>query len=394
VVRASRQEQTSGVGVSEVSADFERINWGPVPNAQHDLGTDLFVQARDARGFDLGLVVGVQVKAGPSYFAQPDAAEDGSLRGWWYYEPQVDHFHAWVTHGLPHLLVLRNLESRTSYWVHVIAERVESTGKGAKILVPVDQTIDLEHLDALLAVAASHKPVIGLEGTAWAASASYIAPARRLRYALLVPRLVAPHRNTGFGTAIGPEQAVALLAQGRVRDLGIFAEKHPAVPGLEEAGSSRDWRWRFVAALGRLWIDGDRDAVAARIDDAPNPQSRAAACVVTACALMDAERHAEAVALLSDQPDDAGPVDWAWIQGQVARARAEAVTSPLRARMPPSPCAPLSATPTTSPPRRSGRPPRSCCSRPPRGAKSGSMSSSWRTTPPCRGGARRRCRRP
>jgi hypothetical protein len=323
VVRASQQEQTSGVGVSEVSADFERINWGPVPNAQHDLGTDLFVQARDARRFDLGLVVGVQVKAGPSYFEHPDLAEDGSLLGWWYYEPQVDHFDAWVTHGLPHVLVLHDLETRTSYWVHVTAQAVESTGQGAKILVPVNQTIDPEHLDALLAVAASHKPVIGLEGTAWAASASNIAPARRLRYALLVPRLVAPHRNTGFGTAIGPEQAVALLAQGRVRNLTIFADKHDAVPSLEEAGSSRDWRWRFVAALGRLLIDDDRSAVAARIDDAPNPASRATACVVTACALMDAERHAEAVALLSRQPDDASPVDWAWIQGQVARARAE-----------------------------------------------------------------------
>jgi hypothetical protein len=265
----------------------------------------------------------VQVKAGPSYFEQPDLAEDGSLRGWWYYEPQVDHFNAWVTHGLPHLLVLHDLDTRTSYWVHVTAQAVESTGQGAKILVPVNQTIDPEHLDALLTVAASHKPVIGLEGTAWAASASNIAPARRLRYALLVPRLVAPHRNTGFGTAIGPEQAVALLAQGRVRDLTIFAEKHPAIPSLEEAGSSRDWRWRFVAALGRLLIEDDRSAVAARIDDAPNPASHAAACVVTACALMDAERHAEAVALLSGQPDDASPVDWAWIQGQVARARAE-----------------------------------------------------------------------
>jgi hypothetical protein len=323
VVRASQQEQTSGVGVNEVSADFERINWGPVPNAQHDLGTDLFVQARDARRFDLGLVVGVQVKAGPSYFEHPGLAEDGSLRGWWYYEPNVDHFDAWVTHGLPHLLVLRNLETRTSYWVHVTAQAVESTGQGAKVLVPVGQTIDSEHLDALLAAAASHKPVIGLEGTAWAASASNIGPARRLRYALLVPRRVAPHRNTGFGTAIGPEQAVALLAQGRVRDLTIFAEKHPAVPSLEEAGSSRDWRWRFVAALGRLLIDDDRSAVAARIEDAPSPESRVAACVVTACALMDAERHADAVALLSAQPDDASPVDWAWIQGQVARARAE-----------------------------------------------------------------------
>jgi Domain of unknown function (DUF4365) len=194
-VRASQQEQTSGVGVSRVTADFQLIGWAPVPNAQHDLGTDLLVQARDARGFDRGLPVGVQVKAGPSYFEQPAHAGDGSLLGWWHYEPKVDHFEDWVTHGLPHLLVLHNLGTRTSYWVHVTAKAVESTGKGAKILVPVDQTIDRGHLDDLLAVAASHKPVIGLEGTAWAASASNVAPARRLRHALLVPRLVAPHRT-------------------------------------------------------------------------------------------------------------------------------------------------------------------------------------------------------
>jgi len=324
MVRASRQEQTGGVGVSEVTAALQRIGWGPVAlNAQHDLGTDLFVQARDARGFDRGLFVGVQVKAGPDYFSQPASAADGMLLGWWYYEPKVDHFEDWVTHGLPHLLVLHNLDTRVSYWVHVTAKAVEITGKGAKILVPADQTIDQAHLDDLLAVAASHKPVIGLEGTAWAASASNIAPARRLRHALLVPRLVAPHRNTGFGTVIDPEQAVALLAQGRVRDLAIFAEKHDAVPTLEEAAASKDWRWRFVAALGRLWINGDRSAVAARIDDAPNPASRAAACVVTACALMDAEGHAEAVALLFEQPDDASPVDSAWIQTQRTRVRAE-----------------------------------------------------------------------
>jgi hypothetical protein len=323
MVRASQQEQTSGVGVSEVSANFERINWGPVLNAQHDLGTDLFVQARDARRFDRGLPVGVQVKAGPSYFEQPAHAEDGSLLGWWYYEEHADHFDDWVTHGLPHLLVLHDLDTRVSYWAHVTAKAVESTGKGAKILVPVSQTIDQEHLDDLLDVAASHKPVIGLQGTALAAKASNIPPARRLRHALLVPRLVAPHPNTGFGTVIGPDEAVALLTQGRVRHLEEFTRRHDAVPGLDEAASSKDWRWRFVAALGRLFVHGDRNAVAATITDAPNSASRAAASVVTACTLMDAERHAQAVALLSEQVDDANPVDWAWILTQRARARAE-----------------------------------------------------------------------
>jgi Domain of unknown function (DUF4365) len=241
----------------------------------------------------------VQAKAGPEWFKHPARAEDGSLLGWWYYEEHADHFDDWVTHGLPHLLVLHDLDTRVSYRVHVTAKAVESTGKGAKILVPVHQTIDPEHLDDLLAVAASHKPVIGLQGTAWSASARNLPPARRLRHALLVPRLVAPHPNTGFGTVIGVEEAVALLTQGRVRHLEEFIRTHDAVPGLDEAASFRDWRWRFVAALGCLFVRGGRNAVAATITDVPNPASRAAACVVTACALMDAERHAEAVALLS-----------------------------------------------------------------------------------------------
>jgi Domain of unknown function (DUF4365) len=324
MVRASQQEQTGGAGTSEVTAALQRIGWGPVvPNAQHDLGTDLFAQARDARRFDRGLFVGVQAKAGPEWFKHPARAEDGSLLGWWYYERGVDHFDDWVTHGLPHLLVLHDLDTRVSYWAHVTAKAVQSTGQGAKILVPVGQTIDQEHLDDLLDVAASHKPVIGLQGTAWAATASNIAPARRLRHALLVPRLVAPHPNTGFGTVIGPEEAVALLTQGRVRHFEEFTKRHDAVPGLDEAASSRDWRWRFVAALGRLFTRGDRSAIAATITDTPNPASRAAACVVTACTLMDAERHAQAVTLLSEQEDDASPVDWAWILTQLARARAE-----------------------------------------------------------------------
>jgi Domain of unknown function (DUF4365) len=393
-VRASQQEQTSGVGVSEVSANFERINWAPVPNAQHDLGTDLFVHARDARRFDRGLPVGVQVKAGPSYFQQPAYAEDGSLLGWWYYEEHAEHFDDWVTHGLPHLLVLHDLDSRVSYWVHVTAKAVQSTGKGAKILVPAGQTIDHDHFDDLLAVAASHQPVIDLQGSVWAASARNLPPARRLRHAVLVPRLVAPHPNTGFGTVIGPEEAVALLAQGRVRHLEEFTRRHNAVPGIEEAASSRDWRWRFVAALGRLFVQGDRNAVAATITDAPNPASRAAACVVTACTLMDAERHTEAVALLSEQPDDASPVDWAWILTQRAAPAPSLVTSPQHVRTPPPPCVPSLGTRTTSRPRRLVRQQPNCCSRPPHGAKSRSMSSSRPTTPPCRGGARRRCRRP
>jgi len=124
-----------------------------------------------------------------------------------------------MRHGLPHLLVLHDLDTRISYWVHVTAKAVQPTGQGAKILVPANQTIDPEHLDALLAVAATQKQAIPLEGSAWAAGTGTIAPAHRLRHALLVPRLVAPHRNVGAAQAIGPEEAVALIVNGFVRDV-------------------------------------------------------------------------------------------------------------------------------------------------------------------------------
>jgi hypothetical protein len=301
---------------------FQRIGWGPVQNTVHDLGTDLFVQARDARSFDRGLIVGAQVKSGPSYFREPSVV-DGVVEGWWYYEPGVEHFHDWVMHGLPHLLVLHDLDIRVSYWVHITAEAVESTGRGAKIFVPAHQTIDREHLDDLMAVAASHKSTIALEGTAWTAGVEQVAPGRRLRYALLVPRLVAPHRNVGFTEAVAPEEALALLAQGRVSDVEHFATQHATVPSLAAAAEHRDWRWRFVAAFA-TWVTGaGADNLGRVAAAAPDPASRTAARVAMACALSDAERHDEAAALLAAEPDDSAPIDRAWVLTQLARVLAE-----------------------------------------------------------------------
>lgn len=324
-MRASSEEQTGGAGLSDVTANFQRIGWGPVPNHLHDLGTDLFIQVRDARLFDRVVLVGAQVKAGPSYFSRPVSGEDETLLGWEYYESDVKHFDDWVVHQLPHLLVLHDLESRTSYWVHVTSDVVESTGKGAKVIVPVGQTVDDEHLDGLMEVATSQLHGVAFEGTAWTAAAGGVAPARRLRHALLAPRLVAPHPNSGTSREIGPEEAVALLAQGRVRDLYASVERHAAVPDLENARSHNDWRWRFVAYLDRL-VSGDTNAFAAYlIEAAPNAAAATALRVVRACELFDREEYGAARAMIEEQAsmDVASPVDQAWLVMQRARIRAE-----------------------------------------------------------------------
>src|SRR6202023_2606449 len=164
---------------------------------------------RDERLFDLGLVVGAQVKAGESYFAEPVHGEDGGVLCWWFRYPDRAHVGAWAAHGLPHLLVLHDLDSSSSYWVHVTADVIESTGKGGKVFVPVENTVDAEHREALLAVAATLRSNATWEGSAWTGSTG-VAPADALRHALIVPRLVAPHPNAGHDSTLTPAQAVAL----------------------------------------------------------------------------------------------------------------------------------------------------------------------------------------
>ncbi|GAA2351802.1 hypothetical protein GCM10010170_042130 [Dactylosporangium salmoneum] len=150
-MRASKQEQTGTAGANEVAANFERIGWGVARNSEHDLGADLFLMVRDHRLVDLGVVVGAQVKAGPSFFREPKRDHDGAVVGWWFREPDRDHFDWWLAHRLRHFIVLHDLGTRTSYWAPITKETVESTGVGAKVFVPAANVVDAGCADALFA---------------------------------------------------------------------------------------------------------------------------------------------------------------------------------------------------------------------------------------------------
>ncbi len=324
MARASEQEQKGSTGVSEVTAKFSRLGWGHAEITRHDNGTDLFLMARDARRFDLGLTVGVQVKAGPSYFKEPARDDQGRLLGWWFRDSDSSHVTDWLRHGLPHLVVIHDLDSHTSYWVHVTGDAVVSTGAGSKILVPITNTVDEAHRDDLLAVAATLRPAATWEGSVWQGVTSL--PVKdHLRHALLVPRLIAPHPNARPAHPISPVQGVALLMQARVRDFERFAEEHEEVPTLTEATSSDDWTWRFVGLLGKRVTTGDVDVLQQSLDDAPDAASRVAATVTAVAGLLEEDRPDAAIGLLEAalELDDAEPVDHAWLSVQYARALAE-----------------------------------------------------------------------
>jgi hypothetical protein len=323
-MRASHEDRTGTAGHSEVTANFERLGWGPVPNPYHDLGTDLFIQVRDERGFDLGLLVGAQVKSGPSAFDRPKNDAHGELEGWWFRDTDRRHVNAWLRHSVPHLIVLHDLDKRVSYWQHITEETVESTGTGAKVFVPVGRTVDVSNREALLEVAGARRPGIAWEGSVWMAGA-LILPPDRLRHALIVPRLVAPHPNAGTEDSLSAEQAIAMLMQARLAALEAFAKQHDDVPELEHALESEDWAWRFAGALYARAVESELRPLLQIGAGAPTPEARVAASVAAASALLEEGRTEEALPILDDAlaRDEAATVDHAWLLVQRARARAE-----------------------------------------------------------------------
>jgi hypothetical protein len=323
-MRASQQEQSGDIGQSEASANFARLKWGPVANPYHDLGTDLFLQVRDERGFDLGLLVGAQVKSGPTAFEEPQSDAEGELEGWWFRDSDRRHIDAWLRHSVPHLIVLHDLDKRTSYWAQVTAETVVSTGIGAKVFVPIGNVVDVSQREALLEVAGARQPGVAWEGSVWMAG-SAILGRDRLRHALITPRLVAPHPNAGTEHPISADQAIAMLMQARLTQLSAFAEKYSDIPLLQHAGESKDWSWRLAGALYARAVHSELDPLLEVVADAPTAEACTAATVAAASGLIENARIPEALQLLDNAlaRDDAEAVDHAWLLVQRARARAE-----------------------------------------------------------------------
>ena len=328
-MRASEQSSTGGVGVTEVAGLFERIKWAPVENRdRHDLGTDLLVAARDPRRFDRGLVVGVQVKGGTSYFNEPEVDASGLVTGWWH-RNDSEHFDYWVKHQLPHLVVLYDIGERVGYWVHVTPERCISTGKGLKIFVPKENTVTEANAPRLIDVAVRQRGSISLEGTSFDAAAVHVAPGDRLRYALLIPRLIAPHANQSADVILEPEEAVALLTllhpqrlTARMKDARIWDD-------LDRPPRLDDWRWHFAYGLWRYVASNETDALessyaAAVMDKTGRSDWRVAAVVVLASARIELGELDKATALIDEElkRDVAGPIDNGWLLVHAANCAA------------------------------------------------------------------------
>lgn len=333
-MRAPKNEATGSSGESEVLAQFERLGWGGVLDSRHDTGTDLYLRPRDARRFELGAVMGAQVKTGPSYFRSPEKDAGGIITGWWFAEDTREHFDYWLRHALPHVVILRNQDTNLSHWVHVTPEQVVSTGKGAKILVPASQTVDAEQNEALSDVALTQLPNPTWDGTAWS-GAVHLAPVDEVRHALITPRLIAPHPNLAPDSITGPEGlAMQVLFRDELERI-LTPMSLPVAGGgdsdqarglsLNDAREAGDWCWRATAALHLWHYRGEPADLLRLVDLGSTSAERAAASVLCCTYYFERNDPDAALKVLQDalSHDDYSSVDHAWLEAQRARALLE-----------------------------------------------------------------------
>jgi hypothetical protein len=323
-MRASRSEQKGAAGTHEVAAKFERLGWGVAFNPDHDLGTDLYLAPRDARLVDLAMMAGAQVKSGDptnpgKYFREAKRDTQGSVVGWWYRESTRKHFDYWVNHRVPHFLVLHDLDSAVSYWVHITSERVTYLKKGAKIFVPANQRVDASQASSLLEVASTQRSDTW-EGSSWN-GASNLSPTDMFRHAMLVPRLVAPHPHRS-GAQLGAAEAVALLVLGREPRFRSTGNTHV---DLAKVDASSPWEWQLAAGLRSFIRQSDIGGLEAALQAASQPHEQAVSTVALAAAHFETDDIPAAAAALDAllHRDVVEAVDHAWLSLHLARARYE-----------------------------------------------------------------------
>lgn len=315
-MRASKNEAKGMSGESYVTAKLEEFGFGVVQNNRHDLGTDLLVFVRDKRGFDLGGLMGVQVKNWPSLVNKPSV--DNGRKGWWFRE-SADHFDYWLGFAVPHLVVLFDEDSKESYWAHITEDAVRSTGKGKKIFIPLENVLNKESVPSLIEIALSKLPQPSWEGSILE-GISEIPNEVRLRYALIAPRLIAPHPNLTVSD-ISSVEAIALLSLNRI---GEVTARYKGVQELldpEKSAKSDDPLWRLYSALFEWVVNGQVDSVLNFPSADTEADIAAAIEVIKATVLFEKHLPQRACKELRDAltRDDYSPVDYVWLQLHLAR---------------------------------------------------------------------------
>ena len=127
--------RTGRMGVSAASLVFEAWGWLFREQPIEDYGIDAHVEPLDGPEQPSRQLLALQIKTGASFFREetPD--------GWWFRDTRR-HWHYWLGHVLPVVIVLYDPQTGVLYWQHVEADLVRLTGGEGKLLIPRSQVLD------------------------------------------------------------------------------------------------------------------------------------------------------------------------------------------------------------------------------------------------------------
>lgn len=140
-------DSTGRHGIHIAGAAFEAIGFAFREQSTSDFGIDAHAEFRTGCG-GTGQLLALQVKSGESYFREP--AENG-----WWLRTDIPHAEYWLKHALPVVIIQVDVPERHVYWAAVTERSVEFTEKGAKILIPSDQQVDVDSLPTIRALLAA-----------------------------------------------------------------------------------------------------------------------------------------------------------------------------------------------------------------------------------------------
>lgn len=150
-MKVSRSDQIGAVGVHAVGAIIhEQLGWIFREQPLHDCGIDAHIEVV-VGGEPTGQLIAVQIKTGPSYFQE--RTTEGVV-----FRFDAEHATYWQNHRLPVVIVLYDVDAKRAYWQTAAHHTIESTGKRSKMIIPMENTLDVNAISKLADVVENQPP--------------------------------------------------------------------------------------------------------------------------------------------------------------------------------------------------------------------------------------------
>lgn len=132
-MKVQRKSILESQGVALARGAFSAVGFLFREQTVQDYGIDAHVEVVES-GDATGRLLALQIKSGSSYFEEE---EDGNP----VYRVDDDHIQYWLKHSLPVIVVLCDPVQDRVLWQVVSNDAIQSTGKGWKLIVPVENSV-------------------------------------------------------------------------------------------------------------------------------------------------------------------------------------------------------------------------------------------------------------